>query len=106
TPPGYVHGWQAYVCLFRPESPTLANVDAQKRRRDDIMVRLEGQGIATRQGTHAPPFVGYYAKKYGFRPGDFPGAVLAEKLSIALPLYPQMTDAEQDAVCAALEAAL
>ena len=27
VPDGFIHGYQAYVCLFRPEEPTLNNVD-------------------------------------------------------------------------------
>ena len=53
-PDGYVHGYQAYVCLFRPEEPTLGNVRALHERRNALMAELDGRGIATRQGTHAP----------------------------------------------------
>ncbi len=102
VPKGYVHGYQAYVCLFRSEVPTLANVDRLHRRRNELMRRLEARGIATRQGTHAPVTLGYYAGKYRLRPERFPGACLADRLSFALPLYPQMTDAEQDVVCQSL----
>jgi len=63
------------------------------------MICLEEKGIATRQGTHAPVIVGYYAEKYGLRPEQFPNAYLADRLSLTLPLYVQMTDAEQALVC-------
>jgi perosamine synthetase len=102
VPDGLQHGWQAYVCLFRPEEPTLANVASLQVRRDELMRRLEAVGIATRPGTHAPVEVGYYASKYGFRPGEFPGAHLAERLSLTLPLYPDMTEGDQDRVVNAL----
>jgi dTDP-4-amino-4,6-dideoxygalactose transaminase len=98
VPDGYTHGYQAYVCLFRPEEPTLANVERHNRRRNQLMGRLEEKGIATRQGTHAPIAVGYYARKYGLRPEQFPNAYLADRVSLALPLYVQMTDDEQDFV--------
>jgi len=61
-------------------------------------MRLEAKGIATRQGTHAPVVLGYYAEKYGLRPEQFPNAYLADRLSLALPLYPQMTEVEQNRV--------
>ena len=102
VPDGYVHGYQAYVCLFRPEAPTLANVDRLHRRRNEVMRRLESKGIDTRQGTHAPVTLGYYARKYGLAPEQFPNAYLADRLSLALPLYAQMTDAEQEEVCRSL----
>jgi perosamine synthetase len=104
VPEGYVHGYQAYVCLYAPEPPSLANVAALHERRNRLMQRLEAQGIATRQGTHAPIALGYYANKYDLRVEAFPNAWLADQLTIALPLYPQLTDAEQDSVVAALRA--
>ena len=66
------------------------------------MARLESQGIATRQGTHAPVIQDFYAKKYSIAPGDFPNAYLADRLTLSLPLYPQMTDAEIDTVVTSL----
>ncbi len=95
TPDGYVHGYQAYVCLFRPEEPNQKNVEQLHKRRNELMARLEAKGIATRQGTHAPVIQGYYAEKYGLRPEHFPNAYIADRLSLTLPLYVQMTEAEQ-----------
>jgi dTDP-4-amino-4,6-dideoxygalactose transaminase len=102
VPADGVHGYQAYVCTYRPEEPTLANVEDLHEQRNALMDALERQGIATRPGTHAPVETGYYARKYGLRPGQFPNAHIAERVSLALPLFPDMTDAEQDAVVAAL----
>src|SRR5205809_3646849 len=42
-------GYQAYVCLFRPEEPTVENVAALHERRNRLMLELEEAGIATRQ---------------------------------------------------------
>ena len=98
VPAGDVHGYQAYVCLFRPEEPSLANVEKLNERRNTLMTRLDEVGIATRQGTHAPVTLGYYAKKYSLRPEMFPNAHMADLLTLALPLYPQMTEAEHDYV--------
>ncbi len=102
TPAGDLHGYQAYVCLFRPEEPTLKNARRLNDRRNQLMAELEAEGISTRQGTHAPYRLGYYRKKYRLKDADFPGAYLAELLSLALPLYPQMTRREQDRVLDAL----
>jgi perosamine synthetase len=98
VPDGYVHGYQAYVCLFRPEEPTVENVATLHERRNRLMLELEEAGIATRQGTHAAVLTEYYAKKYGLRPEDFPNAYAADRLTLALPLYPQLTDEDQDFV--------
>ncbi|HLG71810.1 MAG TPA: DegT/DnrJ/EryC1/StrS family aminotransferase [Chloroflexota bacterium] len=98
TPDGMVHGYQAYVCLFRPEEPCLNNVERLFNWRNELMRRLEESGVATRQGTHAACFQDYYQGKYRLAPGDFPNAYLAERLTLTLPLYPQMTNEEQDYV--------
>lgn len=102
TPEGYVHGYQAYVCLFQPEVPTLANVASLHQVRNALMTRLEEKGIATRQGTHAAALQTYYADKYGLRPEDFPNSHIADRLTVTLPLYVQMTDADQQQVVESL----
>jgi dTDP-4-amino-4,6-dideoxygalactose transaminase len=40
----------------------------------------------------------YYREKYGYQPLDFPNSYLADRLSLALPLYPQMTEQEHSYV--------
>lgn len=104
TPKGDVHGYQAYVCLFQPEAPTLADVEELHERRNALMTRLEERGIATRQGTHAAALQGYYAEKYGIRLEDVPNAYLADRLSLTLPLYPQLTADDQDYIVEELRA--
>jgi dTDP-4-amino-4,6-dideoxygalactose transaminase len=66
--------------------------------RDVIMAKLAKKGIATRQGTSAVHRLGYYRNKYSLKDNDFPVSLRAECLTIALPLYPQMTDVEQEYV--------
>jgi perosamine synthetase len=102
TPDGYVHSYQSYVCLFAPEEPSLANVDELHRLRNRLMTFLQERGIATRQGTHAAVLQDVYARKYELRPEDFPNAYFADRLTLALPLYPQLTDAEHETVVDAL----
>ena len=106
TPPGFTHAFQAYVCMFRPEEPTFDNVQALHQRRNLLMLQLQAKGIATRQGTHAPILQNYYVRKYHLRPEQFPQAAMADRLSLALPLYPQMTPEEQGFVAEALKAQL
>jgi dTDP-4-amino-4,6-dideoxygalactose transaminase len=98
TPNGYVHGYQGYVTLFRPEAPTLENYERLHERRNRIMSDLEDRGIATRQGTHAPVTLGVYAKKYGIRAESFPNALFADRLSLALPLYVDLSPDDQEYV--------
>jgi perosamine synthetase len=98
TPADNVHGYQCYCCLFAPEEPSLAASARLYEWRNRMMMRMEERGVATRQGTHAPVATSLYAGKYGIAEGDFPRAIVAERLSLALPLYPDMTDAEQELV--------
>jgi dTDP-4-amino-4,6-dideoxygalactose transaminase len=66
------------------------------------MASLDATGIATRQGSHAAVLQTFYAQKYGIRREQFPNATLADRVSLSLPLYPQMTDDEQDVVVSSL----
>jgi perosamine synthetase len=103
APSGDVHGYQAYVCLFVPDEPRLDNVAELNGRRNRLMAELEQQGIATRQGTHAVVLTRYYAERYALAPEQFPAAVLADRLTLTLPLFPQMTEEEQGLVVSALQ---
>jgi perosamine synthetase len=105
TPEGYVHGYQAYVCLYAPEEPALANLAELHEERNAIMTALEERGIATRQGTHAAALQKVYRDRYGIREEDFPAAAIADRLTIALPLYPQLTGDVQETVVDALRSA-
>ena len=104
TPPGDVHGYQAYVCLFQPVAPTQDSAELLHERRNVLMTHLEERGIATRQGTHAAALQGLYVEKYGIQPEDVPNAYLADRLSLTLPLYPQMTHDDQEYVVEELRA--
>jgi perosamine synthetase len=106
TPPGSVHGYQSYVCLFRPEEPNLGSVGELHERRNRLMAALEAEGIATRPGTHAAFIQGFYATKYAIPPADLPGAYLADRLSLSLPMYAGMTDDELAYVASAVRGAL
>jgi perosamine synthetase len=67
-------------------------------KRNHIMDELKSLGIQTRPGTHAVVNLGYYKNKYGFKPTDFPQATLCEQTTITLPIFPGMSQAEQDYV--------
>jgi dTDP-4-amino-4,6-dideoxygalactose transaminase len=55
-----------------------------------------------RQGTHAVHALGYYRRKYNLKESDCPGAWMADRNSLTLPLYPDMDEAAQDRVIAAV----
>jgi perosamine synthetase len=91
------HTYQSYVVRI---------VDGDRNRRNDVMRHLAAKEIETRPGTHAVHRLGFYAKKYGYRPADFPNAVLCEDTTITLPIFPGMTDDDQDKVVDAVVHAL
>ncbi|MCB9546875.1 MAG: DegT/DnrJ/EryC1/StrS family aminotransferase [Myxococcales bacterium] len=103
-PAGGVHGWQAYVCLYRPQAPDLAHVDALHAGRNRLMAHLGALGIETRPGTHAVHMLDFYRESMGLCAEDCPGAWVADRASFALPLFPTLTEAEQDEVVAAIRA--
>jgi len=107
TPADREHGFQSYVCLYvgdmgddayeaGPSQAGAVQRAAQERMR--LMAYLEGKGISVRQGTHAVHTLGAY------RDDDwaYPKSFVADRLSLALPLYPQMSEQEQDYVIEAL----
>ncbi len=99
---GYKHNYQSYVCLFT-RGKDINSLDRKETDifctlRNRLMDRLEKKGISTRQGTHSVPNLGYYKKKYKYKPYDYSNSYKADKLSIALPLFPQMTKKEFDYV--------
>lgn len=88
-----------------PKKPSLERLDELSERRDLLMLRMADRGIATRQGTHAAALTGYYSDKYGLSREQFPNAAVAERLSITLALYPDMSEADQELVIGELVSA-
>ena len=83
------HTYQSYVVRV---------LEGGRKRRNDIMAALAKENIQTRPGTHAVHRLGFYVNKYGLKPDDFPNAVLAEDTTITLPIFPGMTDDDQQRV--------
>jgi perosamine synthetase len=104
----YKHGYQSYVCLYNPIN--LSSKDLMKNnrwkifheQRNSVMLKLEKMGISTRQGTHSACHQEYYVKKYKIKPVDYPNSFLADKLSIALPLFTGITKKEIEIVTESL----
>jgi perosamine synthetase len=102
TPEGSRHGFQSYVVMIRLDWDTELPSEREARWRDGLMQLLEDHGIGSRPGTHAPPLAEYYRTRYGHRPEDFPLAAAAERLSVALPLYPGLTEDDIERVVDAI----
>lgn len=89
TDPCGGHTYQSYVIRL---------ASGEKKKRNALMDFLKEKGIQTRPGTHAVHRLGYYAKKYHIEPDAFPYASLCEDTTITLPIYPSMTERDQDAI--------
>ena len=94
-PEGMIHAYQAYVVRVLPDASI---------SRDALADALARRGIQTRQGTHALHLLGAYRERY--RPEELPGCLEAHRRSLALPLYPDLTDAQVERVVAAVREAL
>jgi len=107
---GYKHAYQSYVCLFTAGEDvtelTKEKIDAINIKRNQFMKCLEEKNIATRQGTHAVHTLGYYKDRYHLNDEDFLMSYAADRLSITLPLYAGMTDAEFNYVMENIKEAL
>jgi dTDP-4-amino-4,6-dideoxygalactose transaminase len=77
------HAWQSFVTRVDPQSAPAS--------RNQIMEKLQTSGISTRPGTHAVHMLSYYRDRFGFLPGDYPGAHDADQNSMAIPLHNRMT---------------
>jgi len=94
-PAGLAHPFQSYMVRVSPEASL---------GRDTLMARLLAEGIATRRGVMCIHREAPYRKLLGDL--DLPTAERVSDEGLILPLYAQMTDAEQRTVIAALVAAL
>ncbi|MCL2655851.1 MAG: UDP-4-amino-4,6-dideoxy-N-acetyl-beta-L-altrosamine transaminase [Betaproteobacteria bacterium] len=77
--------------------------DAATRRK--VFDRLRGDGIWV-QVHYIPVHLQPYYRQFGFKPGDFPVAEAYYARTLSLPLYADLSDADQDRVVAALREAL
>lgn len=102
VPETFIHSYQSYVCLFKEKENvdqlSMDEIDSLNIKRNEFMAALDTKGIATRQGTHAVHTLSYYRERYGLKDTDFMNAYIADRLSITLPLYADMTIDEFDYV--------
>lgn len=76
------------------------------RERDRVRARLAERGISTAVFYPVPLHLQECFGDLGYRAGDFPQAEKAAKDVLALPMFPQLTDAEVERVAKELLAAL
>lgn len=95
TPPADPDGaWHLYVVQLHEPARRAAVYDAMRRA---------GVGVNVH---YIPVHLQPYYRRLGFKPGDFPRAEAYYAAALTLPLYPDLSEADQDHVVAALGSAL
>lgn len=95
-PEGYYHTYQSYVCMLDIDRLGLDTVKSGGEYRNTLLQKLEDEGVATRQGTHAIHMLGYYRDRFGYKPEDYSNAYAGDHLSITLPLYVGLKREDQE----------
>ena len=94
--PAYAHlpAWHLFAPLLDPA--------AAKMDRERFMAEMKARNIGTAVHYRAAHLYPYYRDRYGYRPGDFPHAETISERIVSLPLFPTMSDADQDRVIGAM----
>ena len=97
APEGDRHAWHLYVIRLNDDAPV---------SREEFIGEMAAAGIGT--SVHFIPLHlhPYWRETYGLRPEQFPNATRAFKQVVSLPIYPRMTEADQERVIAAMRAIL
>jgi dTDP-4-amino-4,6-dideoxygalactose transaminase len=90
----HLHAWHLYAPLINP--------DVAKMDRDAFMQGMKERNIGTGLHYRAVHLYPYYREHFGFKRGDFPNAETISDRIVSLPLFPAMTDADQDRVIEAM----
>jgi dTDP-4-amino-4,6-dideoxygalactose transaminase len=88
------HAWHLYT--------PLVDIDRLTISRDRFMEELKKRNIGTGIHYTAAHEFSYYADRFGWRPEDFPEAHFVSERIVSLPLFPGLTDADQDDAVAAV----
>lgn len=91
------HSWHMFcVCV---------DYGALGTTRSRFQTALAERGIGT--GMHYPAIHLFsFYRSYGYGPGDFPVAERISEQTLTLPLFPAMTEADVDRICAAMDEVL
>ena len=80
------HAWHLYIIII--------NNKYWKINRNEIIERLNKNGVGTSMHYVPIHMHSYYIKKYGFKNTDFPRSYFLSNNSISLPLYPGLKEEE------------
>lgn len=71
-------------------------------RRDDLMAALKERNIGSGLHYQAVHLYDYYQKTFGWTRGSFPHAEMIGDSIVSLPLFPKLTESEQDTIIQAI----
>jgi len=100
-------GWEELMLPLNPEYSSrncwyiyapLINVEKAGVTRDEFMQKMKDNNIGTGLHYEAVHLYSFYQKTFGYKKGDFPNAEIISDRIVSLPLFPDMTFAEQDRV--------
>lgn len=100
-------GWEE---LALPEAPAYAHrhawhlftVQLADMERDEFIAAMKQEGIGIGLHYQSAANFAYYRKTLGIKPADFPHALVAGNCIVSLPMFPGLTEPEQDRVIKAL----
>lgn len=95
--PGYDHNHAWHLFTPRLKS-NKANLD-----RDALITAMKGENIGVGLHYQSTHIFSWYSDHYSWTPADFPHALAAGETIFSLPLFPDMTEADQDRVIKALK---
>lgn len=84
--PNSVHAWHLFTIGVDPD------------RREKILHDLDNRGIRTTMHYRSLNDMPFVQEKYGVGPNSFPNATLWGRKTISLPIFPDLTDEEQEYV--------
>ncbi len=88
------HAWHLYTPLVDSDRLTIG--------RDQFMAELKTRNIGTGVHYTAAHEFSYYRERFGWSAEDFPAAHFVSERIVSLPLFPGLTDADQDDAIAAI----
>lgn len=81
--------------------------DVLKKKRNELVQKLSAKGVGTSiYYPHPVPRFRYYAEKYGFQAGRFPGAEAVADASVSLPVGPHLDESQMEVMVKSLHEAL
>jgi dTDP-4-amino-4,6-dideoxygalactose transaminase len=92
------HAWHLYTPLL--------DLDRVSIDRDRFMEELKARNIGAGLHYTAAHEFSYYATRFGWRPQDYPEAHFVSERIVSLPLFPGLSDADQDDVVTAVSEVL